>query len=304
MHNMCAKAHGWEFIMNKFCLITNRDKDENLEITQSIVRYMEENNKECHLLEGKIPEVGDYHFTDVNEVPEDCDCAIVLGGDGTIIQAAHDILGKEIPILGINLGTLGFLAEIEIQNVYTALDALYNNTYTLDSRMMIRGKIGRDDTLLYEGAALNDIVITRSGFSRIISVSIYVNDELVDKYRGDGVIISTPTGSTGYNLSSGGPVVKPDTELMIITPICPHSLNARSIILSPWDTVKIKINKSKKTQVEEAIATFDGRQAILLHEDDILEIKKATEETKLIKVEHQSFFEILRTKIGQGGGCE
>lgn len=289
--------------MDKFCIITNRDKDEGMEVTQSVVEYMEKNNKECLLLEDVTPLEFDHHFTDTSGIPEDCDCAIVLGGDGTIIQAAHDISGREIPILGINLGTLGFLAEIEQQNLYSAMDAMYADEYTLENRMMLRGRIVREEALLYEGISLNDIVITRSGFSRIISVSIYVNDELVDKYRGDGVIISTPTGSTGYNLSSGGPVVKPDAKLMIITPICAHSLNSRSIILAPSDIVKVKINKSKKTQDEEAIATFDGRQAILLHADDIIEIAKAEEETKLVKINHKSFFEILRTKIGQGGDC-
>lgn len=290
--------------MDKFCVITNRDKDENLEVTMKIVDYMKKHNKECVLLRDQSPIEHNYYFTDTSNIPKDCDCAIVLGGDGTIIQAAHDLNGLNIPILGINLGTLGFLAEIEKQNINNALDSMFANQYKIENRMMIEGTIKRDNLIRYGGVALNDIVITRSGFSRIISVSIYVNDELVDQYRGDGVIISTPTGSTGYNLSSGGPVVKPDTSLMIVTPICAHALNSRSIILSSTDRVKVKIGKSKKTQEEEAIATFDGRQAILLQADDEIEIVKSKEETKLVKINQKCFFEILRMKIGQGGDCE
>lgn len=287
--------------MNKFCMITNRDKDENLETTTKIVDYMKLNHKECILLDGQDPENYNNCFTDADVIPEDTECVIVLGGDGTIIQAAHDLTGKGIPILGINLGTLGFLAEIEKHNIYDALDSLYTNQCTIESRMMLQGSIHSNNKEVYSGFALNDIVITRSGFSRIISVSIYVNEELVDRFRGDGVIISTPTGSTGYSLSSGGPVVKPAAQVMIITPISPHSLNSRSIVVSSEDRIKVKIDKSKKTQEEEAIATFDGRMAILLQTEDVIDIGKAKEETKIVKINQTSFFQILRTKIGQGG---
>lgn len=287
--------------MDKFCVIINREKDENMETTKMIVEYMSKNNKECIVLKGQEPMEHNYRFTDVSLLPTDTECAIVLGGDGTIIQAAYDLVGMGIPILGINLGTLGFLAEIEKHNLFFALDSLYARNYELENRMMLDGIISRKGERLHHGYSLNDIVITRSGFSRIICVSIYVNDELVDSYRGDGVIISTPTGSTGYNLSSGGPVVKPETKLMLITPICAHSLNARTIIVAPEDKITIKINKSKKTQEEEAIATFDGRKAILLQAEDVIEIRKAKEETQLVKISKSSFFDILRTKIGQGG---
>ncbi|MDF2803124.1 MAG: ATP-NAD/AcoX kinase [Anaerocolumna sp.] len=287
--------------MDKFCLITNRDKDINLEITNQITSYMRKNNKECILLEGsEIQECGCY-CTDTKEISADIECAIVLGGDGTIIQAANDLLGKNIPIMGINLGTLGFLAEIEKENIYTALDALYEDNYRKQERMMLYGKISSESMDIFEGTALNDIVITRSGFSRIISVSIYINEELVDRFRGDGVIVSTPTGSTGYSLSSGGPVIKPDAKVMVITPICPHTLGARSIVISAEDSVRIQINESKKTQDEEAIATIDGRKVFLLHSGDYINVSKAKETTNLIKINGISFFNILRTKIGQGG---
>ncbi|MFV0344167.1 MAG: NAD(+)/NADH kinase [Anaerocolumna sp.] len=287
--------------MKKFCLITNRDKDINLEVTGQITSYMTSNNKECILLEGRKTQDCGYYSTNTEEITKEIECAIVLGGDGTIIQAANDLLGKNIPIMGINLGTLGFLAEIEKDNIYAALDALFEDDFIKQERMMMNGRISSNNVDIFNGVALNDIVITRSGFSRIISVSIYVNEELVDRYRGDGVIVSTPTGSTGYNLSSGGPVIKPDAKVMVITPICPHTLGARSIVISAEDSVRVQINDSKKTQEEEAIATVDGREVFLLHSGDNININKAMETTSLIKINGISFFNILRTKIGQGG---
>lgn len=287
--------------MDKFCVITNRDKDDNLKLTNEIVNYIRRNNKECILLERFESQSKETSFTDSKQIPVDTECAIVLGGDGTIIQAAFDLLGKNIPILGVNLGTLGFLAETEKNEIFIALEKLFHNKYKLESRIMLQGNIYSSNEEIYSGVALNDIVISRSGFSRIISVCIYVNGDLVDRYRGDGVIISTPTGSTGYSLSCGGPVVKPDSQTMIITPISPHSLQARTIVVSSEDKIKVKIEKSKKTQEEEAIATFDGRQAILLHTEDEIDISKSKEVTQLIKINNTSFFEILRTKIGQSG---
>lgn len=283
--------------MNKICLITNKDKDNNLEITNKVINYIKKHNKECILLKCYNGEC-DGLYTDVKTIPQDTDCIIVLGGDGTILQAAHDIASRDIPIFGINLGTLGFLAEIETQNIYQALDCLLSGQYTLENRMMLQGCIIRDGKKIYEGSVLNEIVVARSGFSRVISLSVSVNDELVYRYRGDGVLLSTPTGSTGYNLSAGGPVLRPNNKMIVLTPICPHSLNTRSIVLSGDDKVTVKVEKSKKTQDNEAITTFDGKESIMLHADDIIEIKKSNLETKLIRFYENNFFETLRTKIG------
>lgn len=285
--------------MKNFCVIANREKDENLEMTNQIMDYLQQFGaevfitRECH--------DKDAVYTDVSDLPENVECAIVLGGDGTILQAAHDLMTRKIPLLGINLGTLGFLAEIEKQNVNQALQAVVNGQFQIEERMMLDAcVIGKENSRSDKicNPALNDIVITRSGFSRIIGVSIYVNGAHINNFRGDGVIISTPTGSTGYNLSAGGPVVTPGAETVIITPICPHTLNARSIVVKSSDTVLVKIMESKKTQAEEAIVTMDGGKAIKLRAGDNIEITRASEVTKLIRVEQNNFFQILRSKLG------
>lgn len=286
--------------MDRFCIITNEEKDNQYVMTDRITRYLEGLGKECYFAPNLLDEYENY-YTDSSEIPDGTECAIVLGGDGTIIQAANDLVNRKMPILGINLGTLGFLAEIEKQHTFQALDCLVQDNYEVELRQMLEGTIRNEEGETYCGLALNDIVITRSGFSRIITLEVFVNGEQVSKYRGDGVIISTPTGSTGYNLSAGGPVIKPDTQATIITPICPHSLTARSIIVSAKDEISVRIGRSKKTQLEEAIATFDGRKAIQLKTEDVVVVNKAAEDTRLIKVSKNSFFDILRTKLGESG---
>ncbi len=286
--------------MNKFCIIANPDKDHNYEMANQIIEYLAKHQKECYFAPSLLDEYENY-FTDSNKIPEGVECAIVLGGDGTVIQAANDLLKRKIPILGINLGTLGFLPEVEQQNTFTALDHLFQDQYDIELRRMLDGEVIIGTRQMYRLLALNDIVITRAGFSRIITTEVFVNGQQVSSYRGDGVIISTPTGSTGYNLSAGGPIVKPDTNATIITPVCPHSLGSRSIIVSADDEIQVRIGRSKKSQLEEAIATFDGRKVIHLKTEDVVVIRKAAEDTRLVKISNNSFFDILRTKLGECG---
>jgi NAD+ kinase len=287
--------------MNRFIIITNKEKDINLLVTKKIAAYIEKAGKTAILesvsanMEESTPRL----------IAEDIECAIVLGGDGTIIQSANDLMPHNIPILGVNMGTLGFLAEIEEIHVFDALDRLFKDDYRIDKRIMIAGNISYDSAHDKEVTcpmyALNDVVVARKGFSRIISLCIYVNDELVDNFMGDGVIISTPTGSTAYNLSAGGPIVIPQADVMVITPICPHSLSPRSIVVPAGDTIKVVIGKSKKTQEAEAVVTFDGKPGIDLGTDDVIILQKALYDTKLIKFNRTGIYEILRSKLGNNG---
>lgn len=284
--------------MNRFLIITNTEKDRDLSLTRRIESYIHEAGKQATLF--RISSI--LERTTPQDIPEDIECAIVLGGDGTIIKTANDLITYDIPILGVNLGTIGFLAEIEEHHIAEALDCLFQDDYHVESRLMISGEVkySNSDTINTTenaGNALNDIVITRKGLSRIISLRIYVNDQLVDNFRGDGVIISTPTGSTAYNLSAGGPIVISQANVMVITPICPHSLSPRSLVVSAEDTVKVVVGKSKKTQDAEAIASFDGNKEIELGTDDVIYIKKAQYDTKLIQLNHTGIYEILQSKL-------
>ncbi len=282
--------------MNRFLIITNEGKDRDNIITKQIADYIKVSGRKSTLIGAQSIENGQ----DIN--PDlDVECAIVLGGDGTLISCATHLMNLNIPILGINLGTVGFLAEIEPHSITEALDRLFADDYVIENRIMLQGNAQTNhkppDEDIFTGYALNDIVITRKGLSRIISVRIYVNDELVDDYRGDGVIISTPTGSTAYNLSAGGPIITSRADVMVITPICPHSLSPRSVVVSAEDIIKVVIRKSKKTQDDEAIATFDGQTVIDLGTEDKIFVKKAPYGTKLIRLNQTGIYEILRSKL-------
>ena len=239
--------------MDIFYIITNHQKDENLEVTRQIQGYLEKHGKVCHIQqEAKLGiEAENYKFTNAAEIPEDVECVLVLGGDGTLIQAARDTMKRNIPLLGFNFGTLGFLAEIEQENMYTALDKLMNDEFYLESRMMLTGTVYRDGKAMETDIALNDIVLNRSGALRTINYEIYVNGDFLYSCPADGIIISTPTGSTGYNLSARGPIVSPSSSMILLTPICPHSLTSSSIVLSAEDQVVVKLGPGRRNMQEE-----------------------------------------------------
>ncbi|MGN0334617.1 MAG: NAD(+)/NADH kinase [Lachnospiraceae bacterium] len=285
--------------MNVFYIITNHQKDENDRITNEIQSYLQEHGCKCYVHNDclSVNCQGNYHFTNAELIPEDVECVLVLGGDGTLIQAARDIVNKRVPLLGINLGTLGFLTEIEVENVYTALDNLMKDEYNKESRMMLHGVMYHNNKAMFSDIALNDIVLNRSGALRIVEYDIYVNDEFLYTCHADGIIISTPTGSTGYNLSAGGPIVSPKSSLILLTPICSHSLHSESIVLSGEDKVVVKIGLGRKNSIEEAEVTFDGDQSIKLVTGDYVEITQAKETTELLKLSSISFLEVLRKKM-------
>ena len=276
--------------MNSFLIIANSDKDINLELSNNILNYLEEHNAKGLI----VSDDAKYHENNLikDEYLQDVQAIIVLGGDGTMLRAARTV-GKDIPFLGINLGTLGFLAEVEVANLYKAIDRLLADDYRIEKRMMIEGRVG--DKVYH---SLNDIVITRAGFSRIIGLAVYVNGELLDTYEADGVIISTPTGSTGYNLSAGGPIISPRTKAIVVTPISPHSFSAKSVVFDSLDNISVEIVKKRKTQDTEAIVSFDGDNNMELSAGDVVNAGISSKEVSLIKMYDVNFYSVLRDKIG------
>lgn len=281
--------------MKNFLIATNFIKDEDLILTSKIEDYIAMHGGSSRRVVGTI-EKGLHYVLDEKE---QFDCIIALGGDGTILKVSRDLRHLDIPIVGVNLGTLGFLAEVEPEQIFSVMDRLLADDYKMEERMNITGAIYKDgkDFPMIEDIALNDIVISRAGFSRIIGLKIYVNGKVMDIYEADGVIISTPTGSTGYNLSAGGPIVCPKTNLMIVTPISPHSLTSKSIVFSSEDEIVVEVLKMRKAQEEEAIVSFDGQQGTQLSAGDRIVIRKSDKVTKMMKLFDVSFYEVLREKI-------
>ena len=231
------------------------------------------------------------------EVPADADCMIVLGGDGTVLQAARLTKMLRVPIIGVNLGTLGYMTEVEVPNLEESLERLIAGDYVQESRMMLGGRATFADGRREEGWALNDIVISRSGPLQIIKFNIYVNGQFLNDYSADGVIVTTPTGSTGYNLSAGGPLVEPGARLIVLTPICPHSLNQRSIVLSPEDVIEIQIPARGESGNQNVEANFDGSHIIPLGTGDRLRIVRSEETTEFLKLGQGSFLDVLHRKM-------
>ncbi|MCI8696921.1 NAD(+)/NADH kinase [uncultured Acetatifactor sp.] len=231
------------------------------------------------------------------EVPADADCMIVLGGDGTVLQAARLTKMLRVPIIGVNLGTLGYMTEVEVPNLEESLERLIAGDYVQESRMMLGGRATFADGRREEGWALNDIVISRSGPLQIIKFNIYVNGQFLNDYSADGVIVTTPTGSTGYNLSAGGPLVEPGARLIVLTPICPHSLNQRSIVLSPEDVIEIQIPARGESGNQNVEASFDGNHVIPLGTGDRLRIVRSEETTEFLKLGQGSFLDVLHRKM-------
>ena len=230
-------------------------------------------------------------------IPDGVQCIIVLGGDGTLLQAARDVVHREIPLLGINLGQLGFLAEVDLQSLYSALDQLMADDYEVEERMMLEGCVYRGDELIGKDIALNDIVIGRDGHLRVVRFKNYVNDVYLNSYNADGIIISTPTGSTGYSLSAGGPIVSPNAAMTIMTPIAPHTLNTRSIIFPSEDVITVEIGKGRHCDCEKGLASFDGASSIGMVTGDCIVIRQAKVKTRILKLNHLSFVEVLRRKM-------
>lgn len=277
--------------MNSFLIFANDNKDIDLALSNNILEYLSSKGAKAVIVSDADRAGDGVHIKE--ELLRGVQAVIVLGGDGTMLRAAHTIEDYAIPILGINLGTMGFLTEIEESNVYTALDRLIADDFYIEKRMMIEGSV--KDKVYH---SLNDVVITRAGFSRIIGLNIYVNDQLLDTYEADGVIVATPTGSTGYNLSAGGPIVSPKSRAIVVTPISPHSLTAKSVVFDSTDIIKVEIVKKRKTQDTEAIVSFDGGNNMGLSAGDTVSAKVSTREVNLIKLQDVNFYTVLRDKIG------
>jgi len=281
--------------MKRIGLLPNVEKDIGLVNTAMILDWLEKKNCTINLLEvpAQLLQRSDLAKNE-NQLYRDSDFIVVLGGDGTFLGAARNAALYDTPILGINLGTLGFLAEVEKRSSLEALQKVLNGEYNIEKRMMLEASVYDCHNDERKFICLNDIGITRGSLSRIIDLKIFINDNFVDDYPADGIIISTPTGSTGYNLSAGGPILDPNTNMMVITPICPHSLYARSIVVSDGDIIKVQIGENFGCDV---ILTIDGQMGYHLKSNDIVTIQKSKYQTSLIKTSNYSFFDILRKKI-------
>lgn len=230
---------------------------------------------------------------EIQELSRKVDIVIVLGGDGTFLRVSRELAYTNLPILGINMGQKGFLAEIEVDKLSISLQKLINKDYKLGERMMLYTEVLRQGKIVACSISLNDVIISRGPFSRIIKLDTYINDDFMESYPGDGVIIASPTGSTGYSLSAGGPVVNPDLNILLITPICPHLLYQRSVVVNKDDVVTVVV-ATKNTDV---FLTLDGQEGFALNFEDCIKIRRADCVTKVIIFPENNFYKLLHDKL-------
>lgn len=279
----------------RFLIYSNKFKDPQLKATNRIKDYLESKGQHVTLL---IVDK-DWKSGECLEscIPENVDLILVLGGDGTVLQAARETIHVHVPLIGVNLGTLGFMTQIEMASFEPALDRLIEGDFRKESRMLLQGKATLHGGEVREGLALNDVVISRSGPLRVILLRIYVNGSFLHEYQADGMIVTTPTGSTGYNLSAGGPLVEPGAKLLMLTPICPHSLNQRSIILSSEDEIEIEIPMGREGKEQTVMATLDGANSFFMTTGDRIAIRKSAESAEFIQLNKVSFLDALHQKM-------
>lgn len=230
------------------------------------------------------------------KIPSLVDCILVLGGDGTLLSIARLIAGRDVPILGVNLGSLGFLTEITLEEMYLALEQVYCQEYTTSQRLLLTASVSREGEHIAQYCALNDVVLTKSTLARMIYLDTYIDGHYVTTYKADGLIVGTPTGSTAYNLAAGGPIIHPDMQALVMTPICPHTLTNRPTVIP--DTAQIEI--ILKSENEDVFLTLDGQVGFALRYKDVVRLRKAENMIRLIRPPERNYFEILRTKLKWG----
>ncbi len=280
-------------------IVTNITKDDGLKITKIVTSLLDKKNISYKISEVDFTNNSKISYTSPDDVDSDSDLVMVIGGDGTLLQTARDLATLDIPMLGINLGILGYLAEVETDKIEEAIDLIIENDFRTEPRIMLVGDIYRNGEKIYHDICLNDIVLGRAGNLRVIDFNIYVNNQFLNKYNADGVIIATPTGSTAYNLSAGGPILEPCANIIVVTPICSHTIGSRSIVLSADSEIKIEVCANRHLNDGFAKLYFDGNSSFVLNEGDIVEVTKSHLNTKIMKFNKMSFVEVLHKKMNK-----
>jgi NAD+ kinase len=282
--------------MKRVGIFLKGNKPEAIEITKELIRWFDERQVAVYVEDGLDAHLDGSTGCPKEALPSRVEAILVLGGDGTLLSVARLMGDNQVPIMGINLGGLGFLTEITLDNLYKALEELIQGNYKCHRRMMLNVQVLRNGAVVADFVVLNDAVINKGALARIIDLETTISGEYVTTFKADGLIFSTPTGSTAYSLSAGGPIVYPSLQTIVITPICSHTLTNRPIII-PDDAV---VNATLNSEKEEVTLTLDGQVGFPLQFRDTVEIQKGKNAILLIESPYKSYFEVLRTKLRWG----
>lgn len=285
-------------MFSRFGIVVKPNKPDAIALAREIIFWLTERKAQVFVDEGAASRIAHSSTFSRKRMSETIECLIVLGGDGTLLSAARDLSAGpgQVPILGVNLGGLGFLTEITLEEVYPVLENILQGKIRTEKRMRLRARVFRQENRVGDFSVLNDAVITKSVLARIINLKNQINGAYVTTYRGDGVIISTPTGSTAYSLAAGGPIVYPALDSILITPICPHTLTNRPLLVPDQASVEFLL----ESEESDVTLTLDGQVGFPLSPFDRIEITKAGDPVWFIKSPFKEYFEILRTKLKWG----
>ncbi|RPI35211.1 MAG: NAD(+) kinase [Nitrospiraceae bacterium] len=281
--------------MKKIGIICKTDRKEPQEILLELLPLLRQKGCEAFVDAETAAALNIKGFSR-SEIASLVDIVLVLGGDGTMLSVSRLVASKDIPILGINLGSLGFITEVNRDEIFSAVDKMLNDGCAIEERMMLTAAIHRNGKKIADYTVLNDVVINKGALARIIDLETNINDRYVTTYKADGLIISTPTGSTAYSLSAGGPILYPTLDSIVVTPICPHTLTNRPIVVPADSKIEIII----KSLSEDVVLTLDGQVGFALRMDDAVEINKSPFKTKLLIPVERDYFQVLRTKLKWG----
>lgn len=293
MYNMYNYTNNFgDLKMKKLIIIPNETKDAGLIVTKKLINTLK-NKAEIYMEEKFTSFCLDVIYRNKSELYDSADIVIVLGGDGTMLNVAEPCGKMNIPILGINLGKVGFMAEVNVCDIESAVDAILTENFKIQKRMMLDISVIKKGEKTANYFALNDVVVAKSD-SPMIDIVVYADDEKINEYKADGLIISTPTGSTGYSLSAGGPVADPSMELFIASPICAHNLHARPTLISHIKEIKLELSEELG---HKAIVSVDGKVKENITLGDKIIVKKSDYFVDIIKIGSQSFYDVLVEKL-------
>lgn len=279
-------------------LTPNPYRDRNFKLVEQAVAILEQSGIETRIclpfdVDKSFEMPKNIKFYELHREIKKADVLICFGGDGTILHSSKVATKHHVPILGVNVGTMGFMAELEGSEL-ALLSKLAKGDYTIEKRMMLHVTVENEGRVLFDEVALNDAAITKGAIARVIQVSVECDGVEASTFSGDGVLISTPTGSTAYSMSAGGPIVEPSAQNIIITPICAHAFHAKGIVTAPWRTISIRLGKLGR---KSAFLSVDGGRAFRLNVGDVVTVRKAEQETCLIRLKQTSFYEIFNNKF-------
>ena len=284
-------------LIKKVGIIANVAKEKSPSCTASLRDWLLARGLVVYLEEGIAAKIGAAHGVEKGKLGSLVDLLVVFGGDGTILRTARLFIDRDVPIVGINLGAFGYLTEVNLSEMFSAMELILTGEFQIEKRMMLDVDINGGEETFRGGTVLNDVVINRGNLSRIVELETTVDERYMTTFKADGLIIATPTGSTAYSLAAGGPIVFPELHSIIINPICPHTLTNRPILLPENAEIKVTL----WTPEQGATLTLDGQVSFTVKSGDTISVRKSQHVTTLVSSPHRNYLEILRTKLGWGG---